>query len=66
VGTQHIEIEMTDHMNGTVKVDGVEIHGVYALSFTAGIGQCNDLTLQIRSAHVTITGPAAINKVTEG
>jgi hypothetical protein len=60
---QRIEVVMDAHGHGIVKVDGVELQGVYALIFTAGVAQANDLTLQLRAPHLSVTGPARVHKL---
>lgn len=56
--THRFEIELTDHGHGTVKLDGVSLHGVTGLRVEAGVGKANTVTLVMLSENVTVVGAA--------
>lgn len=54
------KIEMTGIGRGTVTMDGEEVKGVTAVSFSAAVDEMNKVTLTLNAKSVSISGMAEL------
>lgn len=61
---RNVRIVMTNHGEGEVFLDGVQLEGVYAASLQVAAKGQNVVTLELRPQRVTVEGPFEVNEMT--